>query len=91
MASSRPRSSQLHGVRTKHVKRFKIKKLKLKVHFQVSQQMGTQQRSSPNKTRGSRPIIISSNALIQAAARNSRMFKAMDPELAGLDSRSQTL
>ena len=29
--------------RTKHVKRFKTKKLKLKVHFQVSQQMGTQQ------------------------------------------------
>uniref|UniRef100_M8C227 Uncharacterized protein n=1 Tax=Aegilops tauschii TaxID=37682 RepID=M8C227_AEGTA len=48
-------------------------------------------RSSPNKTPGSRPIIISSNALIQAAARNSRMFKAMGPELAGLDSRSRTL
>ncbi|KAM3208909.1 hypothetical protein ACQJBY_063535 [Aegilops geniculata] len=38
------------------------------------------QRSSPNKTPGSRQIVISSNALIQAAARNSRMFKAMDPK-----------
>nr|XP_045089385.1 uncharacterized protein LOC109733696 isoform X2 [Aegilops tauschii subsp. strangulata]XP_045089386.1 uncharacterized protein LOC109733696 isoform X2 [Aegilops tauschii subsp. strangulata] len=35
------------------------------------------QRSSPNKTPGSRPTAISSNALIQAAARHSRMFKAM--------------
>uniref|UniRef100_R7W3Z0 Uncharacterized protein n=1 Tax=Aegilops tauschii TaxID=37682 RepID=R7W3Z0_AEGTA len=35
------------------------------------------QRSSPNKTLGSRPTAISSNALIQAAARQSRMFKAM--------------
>nr|XP_040258746.2 myosin-11 [Aegilops tauschii subsp. strangulata] len=38
------------------------------------------QRSSPNKTPGSRPTAISSNALIQAAARHSRMFKAMDPK-----------
>uniref|UniRef100_R7W3E4 Uncharacterized protein n=1 Tax=Aegilops tauschii TaxID=37682 RepID=R7W3E4_AEGTA len=38
------------------------------------------QRSSPNKTTGSRPTAISSNALIQAAARHSRMFKAMDPK-----------
>ncbi|XP_040248248.2 LOW QUALITY PROTEIN: uncharacterized protein [Aegilops tauschii subsp. strangulata] len=38
------------------------------------------QRSSPNKTSGSRPTAISSNALIQAATRNSRMFKAMDPK-----------
>uniref|UniRef100_M8BZD2 Uncharacterized protein n=1 Tax=Aegilops tauschii TaxID=37682 RepID=M8BZD2_AEGTA len=47
---------------------------------ELSQQMGTQQRSSPNKTPGSRPTAISSNALIQAAARHSRMFKAMDPK-----------
>ncbi|VAH23272.1 unnamed protein product [Triticum turgidum subsp. durum] len=33
-------------------------------------------RSSPNKTPGSRPTAISSNALIQAAARQSRMFKS---------------
>nr|XP_040253238.1 uncharacterized protein LOC109745299 isoform X3 [Aegilops tauschii subsp. strangulata] len=38
------------------------------------------QRSSPNKTPGSRPTAISSNALIQAATRHSRMFKAMDPK-----------
>uniref|UniRef100_N1R528 Uncharacterized protein n=1 Tax=Aegilops tauschii TaxID=37682 RepID=N1R528_AEGTA len=38
------------------------------------------QRSSPNKTPGSRPTAISSNALIRAAARHSRMFKAMDPK-----------
>ncbi|VAI57792.1 unnamed protein product [Triticum turgidum subsp. durum] len=38
------------------------------------------QTSSPNKTPGSRPTAISSNALIQAAARQSRMYKAMDPK-----------
>ncbi|XBI50734.1 hypothetical protein VPH35_114097 [Triticum aestivum] len=38
------------------------------------------QRSSPNKTPGSRPTDISSNALIQAATRQSRMFKAMEPK-----------
>ncbi|XP_048556554.1 uncharacterized protein LOC125537302 isoform X2 [Triticum urartu] len=38
------------------------------------------QTSSPNKTPGSRPTAISSNALIQAATRQSRMFKAMDPK-----------
>ncbi|KAF7102134.1 hypothetical protein CFC21_103318 [Triticum aestivum] len=47
---------------------------------QLSKQMETQQAmtSSPNKTPGSRPTAISSNALIQAAARQSRMFKAID-------------
>ncbi|XP_037453508.1 myosin heavy chain, cardiac muscle isoform-like [Triticum dicoccoides] len=38
------------------------------------------QTSSPNKTPGSRSTAISSNALIQAAARQSRMYKAMDPK-----------
>ncbi|VAH84686.1 unnamed protein product [Triticum turgidum subsp. durum] len=36
------------------------------------------QTSSPNKTPGSTPTAISSNALIQAVARQSRMYKAME-------------
>ena len=38
------------------------------------------QRSSPNKTQGGRLIVISPNALIQAATKNSQMFEAMDPK-----------
>ncbi|EMS60832.1 hypothetical protein TRIUR3_31158 [Triticum urartu] len=38
------------------------------------------QRSSPNKTQGGRLIIISPNALIQDATKNSQMFEAMDPK-----------
>ncbi|KAE8772507.1 hypothetical protein D1007_55487 [Hordeum vulgare] len=37
------------------------------------------QRPSPNKAAGARPTVISSNALIHASTRNSRMFKAIDP------------
>uniref|UniRef100_A0A8I6WNZ3 Uncharacterized protein n=1 Tax=Hordeum vulgare subsp. vulgare TaxID=112509 RepID=A0A8I6WNZ3_HORVV len=37
------------------------------------------QRPSPNKVAGARPTVISSNALIHASTRNSRMFKAVDP------------
>ncbi|KAE8806398.1 hypothetical protein D1007_17453 [Hordeum vulgare] len=37
------------------------------------------QRPSPNKAAGARPSVISSNALIHASTRNSRMFKAIDP------------
>lgn len=35
------------------------------------------QRPSPNKAAGARPTVISSNALIHASTRNSRMFKAI--------------
>uniref|UniRef100_A0A8R7UUS6 Uncharacterized protein n=1 Tax=Triticum urartu TaxID=4572 RepID=A0A8R7UUS6_TRIUA len=38
------------------------------------------QRSSTNKTQGGRLIVISPNALIQAATKNSQMFEAMDPK-----------
>ncbi|KAI4980257.1 hypothetical protein ZWY2020_020742 [Hordeum vulgare] len=34
-------------------------------------------RPSPNKVVGARPTVISSNALIHASTRNSRMFKAI--------------
>ncbi|KAE8786073.1 hypothetical protein D1007_40088 [Hordeum vulgare] len=37
------------------------------------------QRPSPNKATGARPTVIYSNALIHASTRNSRMFKAIDP------------
>uniref|UniRef100_R7W2P0 Uncharacterized protein n=1 Tax=Aegilops tauschii TaxID=37682 RepID=R7W2P0_AEGTA len=49
------------------------------------------QRSSPNKTSGSRPTAISSNALIQAVARNSRMFKAMQKLLLDVRSNNDTI
>ncbi|XP_037488054.1 uncharacterized protein LOC119366421 [Triticum dicoccoides] len=60
--------------------RLEFEKNMMAKFVELSKQMETQQTSSPNKTPGSRPTAISSNALIQAAARQSRMYKAMDPK-----------
>ncbi|KAE8794718.1 hypothetical protein D1007_30486 [Hordeum vulgare] len=59
--------------------RLKFEKNMMTKFAELSKQMGTQQRPSPNKAAGARPTVISSNALIHASTSNYRMFKAIGP------------